>query len=516
MLNLLRARECGFLVSGLDNSLHARWTMLQTDYRRTIDVSYSTHVAPVIDFDSDTGELLLTSGENEDNNFSLSDHVVAIYRRPHPSVANDVFDDSLSKPIGITRKSGGEMGYATSATWLPGDAGLFVLGMDRGQRVSIWDTAQLECVEKVPLVPYTHEGVSQTPAVLSVKFSSHPQGRTGLLSATCAHIPYAVLVDVSSGTATHELRAPEARAPVHDVAWSPTFPHHVATVSVTGEVSLFDIRRSGTIACLMHMSAASRRLPRMEDVLNDSSARNALSPQKLNPKMGAPGSCRKRPRTKGPATPKKENSFSEHCGQPLGLKCNWLPSSKKQQKSLCWPRPRIPSRAMQEWWKFEEASEAMAAIRYTHDGSTLVSFGRYAGFLTHDVLTGCLISSLGGLGLFLNPSQRQNQSDVKGLQNSVIFDVTRDDKHIVTAGKNHLKMFDIMTGELAHQALNVGAGTQAFTVHPKEEEVYTSGPGRIFCWSVPKSKVSERDKRIEIRVPDGYDNKGGSKRKVGQ
>lgn len=488
MLNLLRARECGYAVEGLDDVLHERWTLLRSISERSIRVSFSGVAVPVLTFDTATGELLLAAGENELN--SGRSGAVAIFKRPEKGNTPANLDHmGGTRPVAMSRSRDCSNGFATSAAWFPGDAGLFVLGMDEGRRVGIWDTERLTCIATSMIgsaASTGHDETRGTGSVLTVQFPSHPLARSSLVAAACSNLRHVTLLDLDSGTASHVLRGPRARAPVHDARWSPLHPHHIATIDITGEISLFDIRRSGAIACLSQMSPTSRKFPQPDDFENrDPPVKLSQPVQRPEPTLKTTFRKKRRRRKDSEQDTGRDTIGSElQSVQSLGLRCNWRPLWDGRHDSLHTHRYHGVSSMADPGWSLQERSRtSKAVVRYTWDGSTLVSCcGRYEGFYTHDVLTGCLLSSLGGLGTFI--SQPEPQHLPQRLSIPLLFEVARDNEHVVsTAGKN-LCVFDIKTGALVHHATDGGVGYfEALALHPFEEEVYTSAPRYITCWS---------------------------------
>lgn len=488
MLNLLRARECGYEVEGLDDLLHERWTMLRPALKSSIRVSYSSTAVSPIAFDTATGELLLSAGENELNELNDRNGAVAIYRRPGKRTADTNPDPTRGTvPLAMARPEDSGNGFATSAAWFPGDAGLFVLGIDEGRRVDIWDTERLTSIGSMSLGAGGASGgggVMANAAVVAVQFPSHPLARSSLVAAACSDLPHATLLDLDSGTATHVLRAPRARAPVHNVTWSPLHPHHLTTIDVTGEISLFDIRRSGAIACLSQMSATSRKLPQADDIRNDGYSEGFSRPRTVSEPVSKKARSTKSGQRRGSTQDVGSGATGvRQSSRPLGLGCNWRPVWDRRHGSLHSRRHRGVSMTGGTGWSAQErARTPSAVIRYTWDGSTLVSCcGRNEGFYTHDVLTGCLLSSLGGIGTFLTQSEPQGI----GQRNAtpLLFEIARDNEHVIATAGSNLCVFDMKTGALVHMGANGGGNIRALAVHPIEEEVYTSVPDWITCWA---------------------------------
>lgn len=502
MLNLLRARECGYAVEGLDDILHERWTMLRPVSTRSIRVSFSGAPVPVLTFDTATGELLLAAGANDLDGGRCG--AVAIYKHPEKgTVPTDQDRIRGTNPVAMTRPRDNTVGFATSAAWFPGDAGLFVLGMDEQRKVGIWDTERLTCVSTTTIGVGTSNargGTSDTGLVLTVQFPSHPLANSSLVATACSNLQHVTMLDLDSGTTSHVLRGPRARAPVHDVKWSPTHPHQIATVDILGEISLFDIRRSGSIACLSQMSPTSRRLPRPDDVQGNAvPVERSQSGEASEPTPSREVRRRyRRQKTSRHDNVNANNDLKLQSPLPLGLRCNWRPPWDGRHDSLYSQRyHRLPTTTDAGWTLQKQSRTSMAVVRYTWDGSTLLSCcGRYDGFYTHDVLTGCLLSSLGGVRTFL--SQREPQHLPQRFSIPLLFEVARDNEHVISTSGKNLCVFDLETGALVHHGKDGDVGHfEALALHPFKDEVFTSAPRYITCWSGDRNNNDENEEDVD-------------------
>ncbi|WIA19361.1 hypothetical protein OEZ85_003989 [Tetradesmus obliquus] len=133
----------------------------------------------------------------------------------------------------------------TSINWYPVDTGLFITG-SADQDVKVWDTNMLEvacvfsCSDKVMCTGMSSCGSHALIAVGTKK-------------------PGVVLADVASGAFTHTLSG--HLTGTWAVCWSPSNEHQLFTGDASGEVRLWDIRRSGTRA-LLDMAVTQKPKPR--------------------------------------------------------------------------------------------------------------------------------------------------------------------------------------------------------------------------------------------------------------
>eukprot|EP00878_Enallax_costatus_P021271 GHUV01022514.1.p1 GENE.GHUV01022514.1~~GHUV01022514.1.p1 ORF type:complete len:430 (+),score=57.87 GHUV01022514.1:30-1319(+) len=133
----------------------------------------------------------------------------------------------------------------TSICWYPVDTGLFVTG-SADQHVKVWDTNMLEVACDFECPDKVH----------SVAMSSFATSHA--LIAVATKNPLVQLADVVSGGFTHTLTG--HRTAVWSVCWSPANGYHIYTGDASGEVRLWDVRRSGCRA-MLDMNATQRPRP---------------------------------------------------------------------------------------------------------------------------------------------------------------------------------------------------------------------------------------------------------------
>jgi len=166
----------------------------------------------------------------------------------------------------------------TNVKWYPVDSGIF-LSSDTDGSVLLWDTNAF-----VPVTSFNislHNRISE-PAILSV---------TGKCSVSSMDIPKAVnnpihlllavgssrtsnertgqsliddrvvrLCDIKSGSVSHELVGHGGRGGVGTVQWSPTRQFELASGGNDGCVKMWDIRKSGSGACLFTLNRERKNL----------------------------------------------------------------------------------------------------------------------------------------------------------------------------------------------------------------------------------------------------------------
>lgn len=457
MHRILLARECGDDAEGLDDDVTARWTRLKEDPRRDLPVSICAAELTTINIDT-SGTLLLCGGR------SLADSpnrrvALGLYRCPASRRPVD------TKPLAVARERQRITSSITCAAWYPHDTDVFVTGMLSGRTVNVWDTEIFKIAATLTL--------STTPAaqlsVCTVALSPLPSARTELVATACLDLPYVTIIDLASGTHSHVLQSDRPSAAVHDVAWSPTNPHQLASVDTDGQVALFDIRRSGTVACLATMSERSSQLPKRADApLYPSPTCSTPAPQIISAGRATPSTrvatpLRKSTRARNlrSAVKKVTTPLTDICKPPLlGLGCAWRPVSMRAGNSGLEPPIK------------EVVNCASSKLRFTHDGMTLVSQGTGRGFFTHDVFTGRLLTSFRG-----------RMGTARCLEESIGFEVARDGDHLITTLGNSLCLFDMYTGGIVHLLRARHGYWRAFALHPLEEEVFSVHDEYIASWT---------------------------------
>jgi DNA excision repair protein ERCC-8 len=127
----------------------------------------------------------------------------------------------------------------SSVDWYPVDGGLFVSSAFDGH-VKLWDSDAFEVVGSFAL----------RSRVYCAKFS--PVATTHALIAAATAKGEVRLCDMHVNAAVHSLLG--HRDEVWTLAWSPVDEHLLATGARDGEIRLWDIRRSGSTACLLALN----------------------------------------------------------------------------------------------------------------------------------------------------------------------------------------------------------------------------------------------------------------------
>lgn len=357
LLGGVTARERGDPVDDLDDVLHDRWSSLCFNAERCIDSPLRLgHRLTVLDVDVTSSDEMIVAGgttvgsdhrrafmqnRNTANNRNNSDSdnnnngIISLYqyhflhtvsaknRNAYPLV-------SLPLPTAVS-----------AVKWFPYDSAMFlcacvppasaaVPAAERSSVVSVWDTMQFQAVSSIH-VPVATSSTSasgasdmvagrgrlsssssssssqststSTPTVTSLATATHPSARHELVAVAMPPARHVTLIDLVSGSATHILQPQSDMFPVVDVAWSPTNPHLLAAAASDGTVSLFDVRRAGSVACLLTMDdraqllqqpllypvttpaptpAAKHSRTRAEKDRHDDEALNSSSPNAVN------------------------------------------------------------------------------------------------------------------------------------------------------------------------------------------------------------------------------------------
>jgi len=126
--------------------------------------------------------------------------------------------------------------------WYPTDAMCFLSASSDGN-ILVWDTSQMKPVMRVQ--PFREN------SIVAGWVSAHLRctgGDSSLLAAGSWYKPEISLVDIRSGASTHQLVGHSNG--VSTLKWSPTNPNVVASGSRDATVRLWDIRKSGSRACV--------------------------------------------------------------------------------------------------------------------------------------------------------------------------------------------------------------------------------------------------------------------------
>lgn len=456
MHRLVLARECGHDAEGLDDVTLARWTRLEADPKRHIDVPFCDDGFTFIDIDPITGVLLLCGGRKDNQNSTSKEPALAIYRYPQPNVP----PDTTPLVVAGTSPPNTSSAYITSASWYPHDNALFLTGMHTQRQVDVWDTERFTTVASFKLGPEPNTA----RCVHAVSFSPVPSARGELAATACHDLPHVTLLDLNSGSTTHVLRSDHPLYPVHDVKWSSTNPHQLASIDTSGQVALFDVRRSGTVSCLLTMSAHSPPMPKPGEIPIATKAYSKPPTQANRPS----GVRKKRSRTqRETAKPPLQTGTK---APTLGLACAWRPVSCARYESLMGSRRSTGASAHSEYTP--TSAKAIAKLQFTRDGMTILSRIMCKGFFAHDVITGRLLSSF-----------RSGATTSPFYEAHLGFEMARDGDHIITNFQGALCMLDVRDGGLVHMTEQRTPELQALTLHPFEEEVFSVHSGRITCWS---------------------------------
>lgn len=159
---------------------------------------------------------------------------------------------SLRVPFGMMRNDdncgleipSGHSAAISHVQWYPVDTGIFVSYATDGCLL-LWDTNRMKPVLSVsPFAESIEEDTSATwgPA------HWQPRGSDNLIATGSWFDSSVKLVDVRSGASSHQLTGHTLG--ITAVQWSPTVPVVVASGSRDGTIRLWDIRKSGSQACI--------------------------------------------------------------------------------------------------------------------------------------------------------------------------------------------------------------------------------------------------------------------------
>ena len=139
------------------------------------------------------------------------------------------------QPVGLNSSSGsvsndhfGHTKCISSVQWFPDDSGLFITSAMDG-KLKVWDANVLEPVEEFALAS-------------DKVFSHHVRRSPSPLVAVGTGSNHINLIDLKSGSTSHELRAHSS--PVMAVKWSPFKDHLLVSGDHEGKALVWDVRRA--------------------------------------------------------------------------------------------------------------------------------------------------------------------------------------------------------------------------------------------------------------------------------
>ena len=258
----------------------------------------STHVGTIssLDIDNDCGQSQYMLSSSLDGTISLFDlqadqqqqdaylHYgeqesggTTIRAKPIPPMHKSLKAHARTETTTTTTNSSssipqGHSAAITSVQWYTFDTGMFASSSTDGS-VLLWDTNTFQTAYIFPLTSvHYHHGIrttrKQPVTCMSMPrstISSHSLIATGTSASSCI-----VLCDVTSGAATHTLQGHGDS--VTCLTWSPCNTFELCSGSVDGTIRLWDVRKSGSNACvhiLNYKSTArsyddSRALPSLD------------------------------------------------------------------------------------------------------------------------------------------------------------------------------------------------------------------------------------------------------------
>lgn len=432
MQRMLLARECGEDGSGLEDALLDRWTNLRVDSSREINPIFAEEVT-FVDIETQHGALLLCGGTAASSRGGQNSACVGIFR------ILGAKKNAMTEPIVFAAGDNAPSDPFTCGKWFPGDPGLFIAGGNTAE-ISVWDTSCFEMALQIPLVV---EG--EDPAeVTALSMSSAPGARCELVATARTASADVTLFDLGSGAFTHRLEGHVGH--VTDVTWSPTNPYLLASCGTDGGVRLFDVRRAGNMACVVAFDEV-KKLPVQTWELPPTSfeAKNhATKRRKISRKHATAGNF-------GPAL---SQSFSG-----LGLGSAW--------DNAAAPQARRRKRRSEASRRLSLSKQPQSRVRFSPNGTTLLSMGRDGILQVWDVHTGSSITAHPLDGETRNP----------------LFEVARDDYHVLIKSNGDLRICDFSSGEQLSRNRGHMREMREMTVHPRYEELYTASANQIICWS---------------------------------
>lgn len=206
---------------------------------RALDAASATNSSGEFDAVNASGMLCY------DTNNPLSPESAAHAREPAATSTARSADNVLPRGNGLTASASASslvppLQYGVSSVdWYPVDGGLFISSAFDGH-VKLWDSDAFETVGSFPL----------RSRVYCAKFS--PVATTHALIAAATAKGEVRLCDMDVNASVHSLLG--HRDEIWTLAWSPVNEHLLATGARDGEIRLWDIRRSGSTACLLALN----------------------------------------------------------------------------------------------------------------------------------------------------------------------------------------------------------------------------------------------------------------------
>ena len=227
-----------FFEQGIERRLLEHWTLL----RDPEIVSPHQKAIASLSVDKSDRFLLAASGDATLSIYDVSKWGTEAFlsqdspntrRCAYPPVARSQKHFGAQSPLQLP------FGHSTAlafCAWYPVDSGIFFSSARDGS-ILLWDTNQMSPVLQVK--PFGDE--SSTHGATSLQ----PDGS---LIATGSRMESQIkLVDVRSGAHSHELTADVGTSALH---WSPSASTILASGSRDGSIRLWDIRKSGSAACV--------------------------------------------------------------------------------------------------------------------------------------------------------------------------------------------------------------------------------------------------------------------------
>lgn len=162
----------------------------------------------------------------------------------------EVSDDSSRTHRPIQQAQAPRSKYIISARWYPEDTGMF-FSSARSGAFHVWDTNEMLPVLEVK--PYQHEATDSNLSCMQVSKSSLS------VAVGSPQLGKIKLVDFRSGASSHTLTGHSKG--VVDVAWSPISPYLLASGGLDSCIMLWDIRKSGSLACITVLDVDRRDEP---------------------------------------------------------------------------------------------------------------------------------------------------------------------------------------------------------------------------------------------------------------
>ena len=373
----------------------------------------------------------------------------------------------------ILQLPAGHSASITYAQWYPTDAGVFLSASSDGT-ILVWDTHQMKPVLRVQ--PFRDDSAGFLSAHLRTG------GDHSLIAVGSWYESEIKLVDIRSGASSHQLVGHGGG--ISTLMWSSNNPNIVASGSRDSTVRLWDIRKSGSRACVTVLDS------------EQASPSTSMYPSSRSTKVGYASdySHLRRP-------PKVARNKSVHDRSPFSSK------KKQRRQEILEAAPNNYDHVQYQGCKSHRAGH-VSGLAFFRSGHYLCSVSGLDGeLLLWDLRTGCLMPSKfiapGNLSAG-SPKQRRTALIAEG---SGYTDSSNKSSTIWVNRKGDLHGFSTEGGTpkqtLKGHLTNI---TSLVSMEPDGKLLSGSADGMILGWGQTHGGSSDKEITSKTRVEEDKDN----------